>query len=72
MQVITFIAVAISSTIATIETIREVPSELIFARKQTRDKQDGKNYIECMLQRNMVKYSYHRLKYLVLYYKRVI
>jgi len=27
-----------------------------------RDKQDGKNYIECVLQRNMVKCICHRLK----------
>ena len=31
-----------------------------------------RNYVEYMLQRNMVKCNCHRLNYLVLYYKRVI
>ena len=49
---------------------------MIHARKQTRDTQDGGIILNTryvyMLQRNMVKCDCHRLKYVVLYYKRVI
>ena len=49
---------------------------MIHARKQTRDAQDGGIILNTryvyMLQRNMVKCDCHRLKYVVLYYKRVI
>ena len=53
---------------------RLVASKTIFACKQTRDKQDGGIILSTMymLQRNMMKFNCHRLKYLVLYYKRVI
>jgi hypothetical protein len=54
---------------------REVTSKIIFARKQTRDKQDGGiilNTYMYILQRNMVKCNCHKLKYLVQYNKRVI
>ena len=49
---------------------------MIHARKQTRDTQAcgiilNTRYVY-MLQRNMVKCDCHRLKYVVLYYKRVI
>jgi hypothetical protein len=49
---------------------------MIHARKQTRDTQEGGIILNTryvyMLQRNMVKCDCHRLKYVVLYYKRVI
>jgi hypothetical protein len=59
---------------------REVQSKTIFARKQTRDKQDGGNSYYILtagiraagIGQSVVKCNCQRLKYLVLHYKNVI